>query len=65
MVIQYFYRLCAFHVMTKKFTGRPELHKAVQWLGLHASTAGGTGLIPGWRTKILNAMAKSYKIELW
>ena len=23
----------------------------VQWLRLHASTAGGTGLIPGWRTK--------------
>ena len=26
---------------------------AVQWLELHASTAGGTGLIPGWGTKIL------------
>ena len=26
-----------------------------QWLGLHASTAVGTGLIPGWRTKILKA----------
>ena len=25
---------------------------AVQWSGLHASTAGGTGLIPGWGTKI-------------
>ena len=25
---------------------------AVQWLGLPASTAGGTGLIPGWGTKI-------------
>ena len=24
----------------------------IQLLGLHASTAGGTGLIPGWRTKI-------------
>ena len=24
---------------------------AVQWLRLHASTAGGTGLIPGWGTK--------------
>lgn len=41
----------------------PELHKAV-CIGLHASTVGHTGLIPGWRTKILNAMAKSYKIEL-
>ena len=28
---------------------------AVQWLGLHASTAGGTGLIPGQGTKILHA----------
>ena len=27
----------------------------VQWIGLHASTAGGTGLIPGWRTKIPHA----------
>ena len=26
-----------------------------QWLGLHASTAVGTGLIPDWRTKILKA----------
>ena len=26
---------------------------ALQWLGLHASTAGGTGSIPGWGTKIL------------
>ena len=24
----------------------------VQWLGLRASTAGGTGLVPGWGTKI-------------
>ena len=29
---------------------------AVQWLELHASTAGDTGLIPGWGTKILQAM---------
>ena len=28
---------------------------AVQWLGLHARTAGGTGLIPGWGPKILQA----------
>ena len=28
----------------------------VQWLGLHASTAGGTGSIPGWETKILQAI---------
>ena len=26
-----------------------------QWLGLHASPAVSTGLIPGWRTKILKA----------
>ena len=29
---------------------------AVQWLRLRASTAGGTGLIPGQGTKILHAM---------
>ena len=27
----------------------------VQWLRLRASTAGGTGLIPGWGTKIPHA----------
>ena len=27
----------------------------VQWLRLHASTAGGLGLIHGWKTKILQA----------
>ena len=27
----------------------------VQWLGLCASTAGGTGSLPGWGTKILHA----------
>ena len=27
-----------------------------QWLRLHSSTAGGTGLIPGWRTMILHAV---------
>ena len=27
----------------------------VQWLGLCTSTAGGTGSIPGWGTKILHA----------
>ena len=29
---------------------------AVQWLGLRASTAGGTGLIPGQGTKIPHAV---------
>ena len=28
----------------------------VQWLGLHASTAGGQGSIPGWGTKIPHAL---------
>ena len=28
----------------------------VQWLQLHVFTAGGLGLIPGWRTKILKAV---------
>ena len=28
----------------------------VQWLGLRASTAGGTGSIPGWGTNILQAV---------
>ena len=28
---------------------------AIQWLGLHSSTAGGTGSIPGHGTKILQA----------
>ena len=30
--------------------------QAVQWLRLHASTAGGTGSIPGWGTKIPQAV---------
>ena len=29
--------------------------RGVQWLGLHASTAGGTGSIPGWGTKVPHA----------
>ena len=32
---------------------RIENSLAVQWLGHHAFTAGVLGLIPGWRTKIL------------
>ena len=28
----------------------------VQWLRLHASTAGGMGSIPGWGTKMLHAL---------
>ena len=34
---------------------------AVQWLRLHASNAGGTGLIPGWGTKIPHAAGCSQK----
>ena len=34
----------------KKWDGNS---RAVQWLGLHAFTAKGTGSIPGWGTKIL------------
>ena len=34
---------------------------AVQWLGLHASSAGGMGLIPGWGTKISHAVWCSQK----
>ena len=34
---------------------------AVQWLRLHASTAGGVGLIPGWGTKIPHAMWRKKK----
>ena len=36
--------------------GRTSL--AVQWLRIHTSTAGATGLIPGWGTKILHAKKK-------
>ena len=36
---------------------------AVQWLGLHATTAGGPGSIPGWGTKLhkLSGAAKKKK----
>ena len=37
----------------KKFAGTS---LAVQWLGLHASTTGGMGLIPSRRTKIPHAV---------
>ena len=35
----------------------------VQWLGLHASTAGGMGLIPGWGTEMLCAAWCSQKTK--
>jgi len=33
----------------------------VQWLRLHMSTAGGTGSIPGWGTKIPHDTARKRK----
>ena len=36
---------------------------AVQWLGLHASSAWGTGSIPGRGTEILQAIQRSQKKE--
>ena len=35
----------------------------VQWLGLRASTAGGTGLIPGWGTKTPQAEQDDQKLK--
>ena len=37
---------------------------AVQWLGLFASTAGSTGLIPSWGTKILHVGDVAKKIHI-
>ena len=34
---------------------------AIQWLGLHASTAGDTGSMPGQGTKILHVMQRGQK----
>ena len=39
----------------------PGTSLVVQWLRLHASTAGGTGLTPGRGTKIPHAMWRSQK----
>ena len=36
----------------------------IQWLRLHASTAGGTDLSPGWGTKILQAVWHGQKKKL-
>ena len=38
-----------------------ETSLVVQWLRLHASTAGAAGLIPGWGTKIPRDAAKKKK----
>ena len=45
--------LCLLHL---NFTN-PGNSLAVQWLGIHASTAGRLGSIPGWATKILYAIS--------
>lgn len=41
-----------------------EIDLVVKWLGLCTSTAGGTGSIPGWRTKVLprNSVKKKEKL---
>ena len=39
-----------------KIKAKEETSPAVQWLRLHASTAGDTASIPGWGTKIPHAM---------
>ena len=36
--------------------GKAGTSLVVQWLGLRASNAGGTGSIPGWETRILQAV---------
>ena len=41
--------------------GRGGTSLVVQWLRHHASNAGGTGSIPGWRSKILPAMPRCLK----
>ena len=41
---------CCFYKLSKNLKTGTSL--VVQWLRLHASTAGGMGSIPGWRTKI-------------
>ena len=46
------------NVEVKKKKKKPDTYgnsMLVQWLGLHASTAGSPGLISGWGTKILQA----------
>ena len=57
IILKTFYLIyCCFHL--KSCSGHLRHHwdsRAVQWLGLHASTAVGTSLIPGWGTKISQA----------
>ena len=55
---------CNFSIK-KKNTKKPTIGTSlkVQWLRLHASSAGGVGLIPGGRTKIPHASQHSQKIK--
>ena len=47
-------------------TNRIETSLAVPWLGLHASTSGGPGSIPGRRAKIPQAAAwPKKKMQTW
>ena len=36
----------------------------IQWLGFHASTAGGIGSVPGWGTKIPQCPVAQSKIKI-
>ena len=59
--------MIAFKVYSTRGNGShfPSMKKlnslGVQWLGLRAYTAEGTGLIPGWGTEILQAMQHAQK----
>ena len=58
-------RCLPFCLMGRIFLNTEEVRKrnslAVQWLGLDALTAEGPGLIPGWRTKIPQAVRHGQK----
>ena len=47
----------------RDFKKREQGSLAFQWFRLHASTAGGTGLIPGWGTKIPHATRCGQKLK--
>ena len=51
--------LCVTKIKKKKSSSGPSL--VVQWLRLRTSTAGVTGSIPGWGTKILHAVRHGQK----
>ena len=50
-----------YSLVKKYFTS--ETSWVIQWLRLHAANAGGRGLNPGQRTKILNDMQHGQKIK--